>query len=153
MIIICPSCKKKFEVDSNLIPEIGKLLKCGSCSHTWFYKKQDETNNSNEASPIEKEETILPKIYDEKKDDIIDKDYKTSNNKGSEIVKYQPKFKLTSGKILNYLVVFIISFVALIVVLDTFKNPLSIFFPNIELILYNLFESLKDLILFIKDLN
>ena len=37
MIINCPCCKKKFEVDSNLIPDQGKLLKCGSCDQTWFY--------------------------------------------------------------------------------------------------------------------
>ena len=39
------------------------------------------------------------------------------------------------------------------IVLDTFKNPLSVFFPNLELILYNLFETLRDLILFAKDLR
>ena len=37
-------------------------------------------------------------------------------------------------------------------VLDTFKSPLSVFFPNIELILYNLFETIKDIYLFIKNL-
>ena len=39
MIIICPSCGKKFELDENLIPDKGRLLKCGSCDKTWFYKK------------------------------------------------------------------------------------------------------------------
>ena len=44
MIIICPSCKKKFEVDSNIIPEKGKLLKCGSCDQTWFFNKHNQKN-------------------------------------------------------------------------------------------------------------
>ena len=78
---------------------------------------------------------------------------KTPNNKGSELVKYEPKTSLTFVKFLNYFIVLIISFVAVIITLDTFKGPLSTFFPNIELILYNLFETLKDLILFIKDLK
>ena len=28
----------KFEIESNLIPEKGRLLQCSSCSHKWFYK-------------------------------------------------------------------------------------------------------------------
>ena len=39
MIIDCPRCKKKFEVDSSLVPEKGRLLKCGNCNHTWFFDK------------------------------------------------------------------------------------------------------------------
>ena len=39
MIIACPYCEKKFEVDENLIPDKGRLLKCGSCDQTWFFNK------------------------------------------------------------------------------------------------------------------
>ena len=74
-------------------------------------------------------------------------------NKGSELVKYQPKFNFTFGKFLSYIIVSIITFIAIIIVLDTFKDPLSNIFPNLELVLYNLFETLRDLILFAKDLN
>ena len=41
MIITCPSCKKKFNIDINLIPSEGRNLQCGSCEHIWFYKKED----------------------------------------------------------------------------------------------------------------
>ena len=64
-------------------------------------------------------------------------------NKGSELVTYKPKSTFTFGKFLSYLIVLIISFIALIIILDTFKVTLSIFFPNLELILYNLFETIK----------
>ena len=156
MIIICPNCKKQFEIDSSLIPEKGRLLKCGSCDHTWFFTKHDELPNKNEiiTKPIENEiKKTLSTIPKEKK---FFKNKNTSNlpdNKGSELVKYQPKLNLNFGKFLNYLIVLLISFVAVIIFLDTFKDPLSPFFPNIELILYNLFETLKDLILFTKDLT
>ncbi len=40
MIIECPACSKKFNIDEKLIPGEGRLLKCGNCEHTWFYKKQ-----------------------------------------------------------------------------------------------------------------
>ena len=45
-----------------------------------------------------------------------------------------------------------ISFVALVIILDTFKSPISIKFPGINIMLNNLYESVKDIFLFIKDL-
>ena len=42
MIITCPSCQKKFELDDNLLPENGRTLQCGSCNYKWFFKKKDE---------------------------------------------------------------------------------------------------------------
>ena len=156
MIITCTSCKKKFEVDSNLIPEKGKLLQCGKCNHTWFFNRNEQVNLEEEIilqrDTINENEEISPKPAKKQKKVSI-KEVSNLPDKGSELVKYQPKFSLSFGKILNYLIVFIISFVAAIIVLDTFKGPLGTFFPNIELMLYNLFETLKDLMLFIKDLK
>ena len=156
MIIICPCGEKKFEIDSNLIPEEGRLLKCGSCDQTWFFNKdsQEDINTENiklQNNEIKKEVSLNPI---KKKNKIIYNDVsKPPNNSGSEIVKYEPQANLTFGRVLNYLLVSIISFVALIIILDTFKSPLYMFFRNLELIMYNLFETLKDLLLFIKDLN
>ena len=55
-------------------------------------------------------------------------------------------------KILNLTIVFIISFIALIIFIDTFKTPISEIIPNIEFILYNLYETIKDIFSFLKDL-
>jgi len=41
MIIECPACSKKFNIDEKLIPDEGRLLKCGNCDHTWFFKKEE----------------------------------------------------------------------------------------------------------------
>ena len=38
MIISCPSCKKKFQIDENLIPIEGRNLQCGSCFTFGFLK-------------------------------------------------------------------------------------------------------------------
>ena len=148
MIIICPCGEKKFEVDENLIPDTGRLLKCGSCDQTWFFNK----NVSVQTEPL------IDKPANQKK--ILYKDQNTDKavskmpiKPGSELVKYNPKYNFTFGKFLSYIIVFIITFIGIIIVLDTFKNPLSSVFPNLELILYNLFETLRDLILFAKDLN
>jgi len=40
MIITCTNCNKKFEVDSNLIPNEGRQLQCSSCNYEWFFKKK-----------------------------------------------------------------------------------------------------------------
>ena len=40
MIITCPKDSKKFEVDSKMIPEEGRLLQCGSCGYKWHFKKE-----------------------------------------------------------------------------------------------------------------
>ncbi len=150
MIIVCPSCRKKFDVDENLIPDKGRLLKCGSCNQTWFFNK-----NENIQIKPQIEETVVeekPDVKEEKVDTGVSI-FSNKTNKGSELVKYQPRYNFSFGKFLNYIIVSIMTFVAIIIVLDTFKDPLSNVFPNLELVLYNLFETLRDLILFAKDLN
>ena len=150
MIIVCPSCGKNFNVDEDLIPDKGRLLKCGSCNQTWFFNK----NENIEIKPS------TNKVFAEEKSNIKRKkirkpisNFSTNIKKGSELVKYKPKYNFTFGKFLSYIIVSIITFIAIIIVLDTFKDPLSNIFPNLELVLYNLFETLRDLILFAKDLN
>lgn len=148
MIIACPCGEKKFEVDENLIPHKGRLLKCGSCDQTWFFDK----NVSEPTEPLIDKPANQKKIL--YKDENIDKSVSKAPLKpGSELVKYKSKYNFTFGKFLSYIIVSIITFVAIIIVLDTFKNPLTNIFPNLELVLYNLFETLRDLILFAKDLN
>ena len=148
MIITCPCGEKKFEVDAILIPEKGRLLKCGSCEQTWFFNK----NVNEQTEPLIDKPAKQKKIL--YKDENIDKSVSKSPIKpGSELVKYKPKYNFTFGTFLSYIIVSIITFIAIIIILDTFKDPLSNIFPNLELVLYNLFETLRDLILFAKDLN
>ena len=148
MIIVCPCREKKFEVDENLIPDKGRLLKCGSCDQTWFFNK----NVSDQTEPLIDKPAKQKKIL--YKDQNTDKlESKAPIKPGSELVKYNPKYNFTFGKFLSYIIVSLITFIAFIIILDTFKSPLSNFFPNLELILYNLFETLRDIILFAKDLN
>ena len=148
MIIVCPSCGKNFNVDENLIPDKGRLLKCGSCDQTWFFNK----NVSEQTEPLIHKPAKQKRIL--YKDENINKSVsKAPIKSGSELVKYKPTYNFTFGKFLSYIIVSIITFIAIIIVLDTFKDPLSDIFPNLELVLYNLFETLRDLILFAKDLN
>tara|TARA_B110000027_G_scaffold130901_1_gene154391 strand:- start:1051 stop:1587 length:537 start_codon:yes stop_codon:yes gene_type:complete len=177
MIITCKNCNKRFNVDANVIPQKGRLLQCSSCNHEWFFKKEiveetipkEKVNESHEEikpfnddidaveikssksvvdierqikdySTIEK--ILINKDNDritENKDDIFDTKIDNSKNKGN-------------FSILGFIIVFILSFIALIIVLDTFQGPISKIVPNVELLLYNLYETINDIVLFLKDL-
>ena len=53
MIIECPKCNKKFQIDQNLIPNNGRKLQCGSCGHNWFFKFENENKVKNEDIQID----------------------------------------------------------------------------------------------------
>ena len=78
---------------------------------------------------------------------------KIVNKKEKALVKYQKDRKFTFSKLLSYTIVLIISFIGAVIVVDTFKTPLYEMFPELETLLFSLFETLKDIELFIKDLS
>ena len=148
MIIQCPNCSKKFNVDSSLIPSKGRNIQCGSCNFLWFFDGKDKAFLDDTPEKKIKEEKIVEEnLYENNK-----KDKPKVNNKKA-LVKYQNKSTFSFGKFLSYILVLIITLTALIIFLDTLKYPLSNFFPNLELMLYNLYEVLRDIISFIKDLT
>ena len=163
MIIQCINCSKKFDVDSNLIPVNGRNIQCGSCDHTWFYKpdssiEHENLSNVNNKDKISKVDVIEKVHANNDKEDNLNRDEIIINDgltNNSELIDKE-KTKITShfsiGRILSYIVVTIITFVTLIIILDTLKSPLSNKFPRLELILYNLFETIKDIFLFLKNL-
>ena len=138
MIISCENCNKNFEVDSALIPENGRLLQCSVCDHKWFYK-------------ISKHSGL--ELSDNQTTEEITEHLSNLNEEAEvQIKKNQKNFVGILFKIFGYFIVFIITIIAVIIILDTFKSPLSSIFPNLELFLFNLIESLKDIKFFIKDL-
>ena len=54
---------------------------------------------------------------------------------------------------INFLLVGIISFVAIVILVDTFKNQIAYVIPNISLYINELHEILRDIFLFIADLS
>ena len=156
MIITCPNCKKKFQIDPALVPEKGRDLQCGSCNHAWFYKPENESEATlalNENTFTNKDKTqIETKDQNIKIRKKIKKEKKNKPRIKKEIPKIIEKPTNRGSKLFSYLIVFIISFVALVILLDTLKTPLINVFPGLEIILFNLFETLQDLKLFIIDL-
>ena len=155
MIIECIKCAKKFEVNSDLIPSDGRTIQCGACNHVWFYKpNQPIKKEINDTSIIKKRltkskrkttQTFNNETLSKEIDNII-------NKKDKALIKYEKKSIFRFTNFLAYLIVFIISFLGLIIILDTFQSQLSIIFPKLELFLYNLYESIEDIYLFTKDL-
>ena len=150
MIITCDQCLKKFEIESSLIPKKGRLLQCSSCAHKWFYKRDisEETKVVLERQDI-KTKKIEPIIKENNNIKIFNDSETFKKNKRKHSYKHLENKKLS---FLNVILVFIISIIALIVLLDTFKSPISLMIPNIEFILESLYETLKDILLFIQDL-
>ena len=160
MIITCPCEKKQFKIDDTLIPQKGRELQCGSCERVWFYKPKNESKDPltlNENISVNKIEPVIEKNdisleFSKKlqKEKIVEPEIKKEISK--EIPKTVKKLENKGSKFFSYLIVLIISFVALIILLDTLKTPLINVFPGLEIILFNLFETLKDIKLFIIDL-
>ena len=146
MIIECPECNKKFDIDQNLIPVDGRLLQCGSCNHKWFFKL-----NINEKKP-EEEIKIKPKKDFNINVESTDKNLKKEINVETEEIIPKKKKEKKNINYLNIILVIIISTTAFILVLDTFKNQLTSVFPNIKFLLNNLYQSIEDIKLFILDL-
>ena len=142
MIIDCPNCNKKFDIDKNLIPIEGRLLQCGSCDHKWFFK----------LNKIENEISIKPENNLDINNESSDKDLKEEINVKSEKIISKKKKEKKSINYLNILLVIIISITAFILVLDTFEDRLISIFPNIKFLLNNLYQSIEDIKLFTLDL-
>ena len=163
MIITCPCNKKKFTIDGSLIPVEGRNLKCGTCDRIWFYKIEHKTSE-----PINSEvkiEKILIKPTDdivsnsnnseslkEKLEQELDKDIKEDDIIQNSNLPKKSK-KITFSKFLSYIIVSIISFAVFIILIDTLKTPLIDIFPELEILLFSLFETLQDIKLFIIDLS
>ena len=154
MIISCNNCNKKFELDSDLVPGKGRLLECSACNYQWFFKKEITGKIDKptlDSIFVNTENTLVPRRENENlnNENLIEKDIYSTENKEKDLIPKTDKKKI---KILNYIIVFIISFVALIIIIDTFKSSISKSTPAVEFILYNLYETIKDIILFFKDL-
>ena len=145
MIISCEKCNKKFELEDNLIPETGRLLQCGSCSYQWHYIPTNQITLVNEIDSTKSSKNIKKSVKKiDKKKIIVDKNILESSESILENKKVVGFF--------SYLLVIIISLVALLFIGDTFKPYLLTIVPNLDFYLSSLYESLIDIYLFFKDL-
>ena len=162
MIIECPTCSKKFNIDEKLIPEEGRLLKCGNCDHTWFFKKDEnikletettKLNEINENKPVINKEPVEEPLKQTKKiKKKISKKSLTKESTSKELVSIDKNSVSTENNIIKKIFLVIISIIAFILLIDTFKNQISVIFPGISQMSDSLYLVINDLKLFIKDL-
>ena len=173
MIIQCENCNKKFEIQDKLIPDDGRLLECGSCAHQWHYTPITKLELTDEV-PIKDEPTDEVPIKDEpadevpikdepaeeliikkvkKKSKIIKKIYENDSDNEIDHTNENITTKEKNISFINFLLVGIISFVAIVILVDTFKNQIAYVIPNISLYINELHEILRDIFLFIADLS
>tara|TARA_B100002052_G_scaffold69703_1_gene63108 strand:+ start:510 stop:1004 length:495 start_codon:yes stop_codon:yes gene_type:complete len=162
MIISCPNCNKKFNLDQKLIPEKGRLLLCSSCNHKWHYtipninneiKLKEEIQNQDNENKI-----LEPRLNEET---FNNKENKKNNKKKIEEKNIKKKIDFKNRKknnkfnfinLFKNLIIIIITFFALILILDTFKMNISKHAPALVPLLDNLYQSFVDLSSFLKDL-
>ncbi len=162
MIIECPACSKKFNIDEKLIPDEGRLLKCGNCDHTWFYKKEENLKLETETIKINEIEENKSEINIEPVDDPIKQTKKirkkiskkssTKESTSKELVSIDKSSVSRENNIIKKIFLIIISFIAFILLIDTFKNHISVIFPGIVQMSDSFYLVINDLKLFIKDL-
>ena len=162
MIIECPACSKKFNIDEKLIPDEGRLLKCGNCDHTWFYKKEEilkletESIKINEIEENKSEINIksvdVPIKQTKKIRKKISKKSTTKESTSKELVSIDKSLISRENNIIKKIFLIIISIIAFILLIDTFKNQISVIFPGIVQMSDSLYLVINDLKLFIKDL-
>ena len=170
MIIECPNCNKKFNLDEKLIPQGGRTLKCSTCAHIWHYKVSlniDKDNNKKSENKYSKFNVKLSQIdkkdneINEKNEDKVafDKSEKNISKRKSEDLKLEiQNAKKNDEKssqikmIFIYLIILVVSLLGLILLLDTFKYNMSNVFPGIIPLFDSFYETIIDLKLFFKDL-
>ena len=149
MIVNCQNCNKKFEIDDQLIPKKGRLVQCGFCSSKWHQLPQIETTI--EATKVEsidkKEELDKPKKLIKKKIDIQKKE---KNLKKSSSVK--TKIKTKKIGFLSLVLIILISTVATFLVIETFKIQIISFWPQADVYINHVYETLENIFVLIKDL-
>ena len=170
MIIECPNCNKKFNLDEKLIPQNGRTLKCSSCSHIWHHKVilNIDNNNNKILEDTKTKSDIKLSQTDEKGNEVnknnkvkdaLDVSKESISEKKIDNSKVEIKNKKVNNEksnqikmVLIYLIVLVISLLGLILLLDTFKYNLSNVFPSVIPLFDSFNETMLDLKLFFKDL-
>ena len=115
------------------------------------------SRNLKEINQIKKLNSDIRSVFKDSKYPILVDQEGGRVNRLSDLIEasiFSAKYfgNLFSKSKFKFFLVLIISILAMILLIDTFKMQISIVFPEIIKILNNLYESLTDIYLFFKDL-
>ena len=152
MIIVCPSCGKNFNVRDDQIPDKGRLLQCSNCKHEWFFTKNtipvDDNLDEQSNDELTQESFGILDEEENKRDEVVIEDETVELEKPKDFKKK----KIAKINFFKLLLVFIISFVAFVLIVDTFLLQISKYIPFAEKYLDNLYQSIIDISLFFQNL-
>ena len=152
MIIVCPSCGKNFNVREDQIPDKGRLLQCSNCKHEWFFTKNtipvDDNLDEQSNDELTQESFGILDEEENKRDEVVIEDETVELEKPKDFKKK----KIAKINFFKLLLVFIISFVAFVLIVDTFLLQISKYVPFAEKYLDNLYQSIIDISLFFQNL-
>ena len=145
MIVNCQNCNKKFEIEDRLIPKKGRLVQCGFCDSKWHQLPQIETTAE---EPIEKKEEL------DKPEKLIKKKINVQKEEKNLTKSRAAKTKIKTKKIgfLSLILIILISTVATFLVIETFKIQIISFWPQADLYINHVYETLENIFILIKDL-
>lgn len=142
MIIECQNCNKKFDLEDKLIPKKGRLVQCGFCHSQWHQLPNIVVSS--------RKEKVVDKI-DISKDEAKEQ----SINKKKEIRSKARDKQETKNKnvgFFSYILIFLISIIALFLIAETFKYQINNIFPNFENYIIYVYETLNNILILISDL-
>ena len=144
MIIECQNCNKKFDIKDTLIPSKGRLVQCGFCHSKWRQLPNIEQ------SYIQKK--IIDEVSLSKEEAKPQPLIKKKKIKNLNKIKSNTYHKEKNIGFFSYIFLFLISIVALFLLLETFKYQINNIFPNFDKYIIYVYETLDNILILIKDL-
>lgn len=80
MILTCPNCNVRYLLDSNILGDEGRRVRCSSCKYIWYQEQDEESHSENKEIDEETEYSSLlddsnieedEEVIEEQEDDII----------------------------------------------------------------------------------
>ena len=145
MIVNCLNCNKKFEIDDQLIPKKGRLVQCGFCSSKWHQLPQIQTTG---IEPINKKKELdKPKKLIKKRINIQKEEKNLTTSRSAKTENKTKKIGF-----LSLVLIILISTVATLLVFETFKIQIISFWPQADVYINQVYETLENIFILIKDL-
>tara|TARA_B100000795_G_C22567531_1_gene348749 strand:- start:120 stop:674 length:555 start_codon:yes stop_codon:yes gene_type:complete len=159
-LVQCNSCDHKWFFKKIIANKSAPIVKIKDLIEEQEPLKKVMAVFEDKIVPAEKEFPKIIELLDEVNDEIsvIEKNSDKEKTKKNEVKDDNKEINITTSKnkksynIFGLIVVFIISFIAIIIVFDTFQSPIGKIVPNFEFVLYNLYETINDIKLFLIDL-
>jgi predicted Zn finger-like uncharacterized protein len=145
MIIDCQNCNKKFEINDQMIPVNGRLVQCGFCNSQWHQLPQINTSQL---------EVIDKKVKLDKLNKVAKKRINVQKKEINltKTISTKTKTKTKSIGFLSLIIIVLISTIAIFLVIETFKIQIINFWPQADIYINHVYETLENIFILIKDL-